>query len=116
MTLNDKTEVTLSKDVRINKKGEKVVTGQKYTIDQGALGNHNFEGFSTSVPDQIEETLNLSELNIQEQFDIPFLVMTSPGEIARTINRITKLEKVDEWVSKLTTKVNQNNTKIKLLE
>ena len=112
----DDSTISLQKDIRVNKNGEKIVDGAKYTIDQGVLGGHSFEGFGASVPDQIEEKLNLSELNIQEQFDMPFLVMASAGEIARTINRITKLEKVDEWVSKLTTKVNQNNTNIKLLE
>lgn len=116
LQLDGSTTVSLKKGVRTSKNGEKVVTGAKYTIDQRSLGKHNFEGFGASVPDQIEKKLNLSELNIQEQFDTPFLVMASAGEIARTINRITKLEKVDEWVSKLTTRVNQNNTKIKLLE
>jgi len=114
--LDDNSNISLSKQVRINKKGNKVVSEAKYTINKGALGVNNFEGFGASVPDQIQEKLNLSELNIQEQFDTPFLVMASAGEIARTINRITKLEKVDQWVSKLTTRINQTNSQSKLLE
>ena len=111
LTLDDNSVVTLSKDIQINKTGDKVIKGTKYTI-----GEDSFEGFGTSVPDQIQEKLNLSELNIQKQFDMPFLVMASAGEIARTINRITKLEKVDEWISTLTTKINSDNQKGKILE
>ena len=116
LILNDNSKIIISKKIRINKKGEKVVSGQTYKFTTNNKEPLVFEGFGASVPDQVEEALNLSELNIQEQFDMPFLVMASAGEIARTINRITKLEKVDEWVSKLTTRVNQNNTNIKLLE
>jgi len=116
--LDNDAEVVLAKDIQINKKGEKIVTNQSYIyiLRKHPYEDFYFEGFGASVPDQVEEALNLSELNIQEQFDTPFLVMASAGEIARTINRITKLEKVDQWVSKLTTRINNNNAESKLLE
>jgi len=48
--------------------------------------------------------------------DSPFLITSSAGEVARVINRITKLEKVDEWQKKLTQKINSTNRDITLTE
>jgi hypothetical protein len=42
--------------------------------------------------------------------------MSSPGEIAKTINRITKLEEVDDWISTLTSNINQSNRDIIRME
>jgi len=35
--------------------------------------------------------------------------MSSPGEVARIVNKITKLEDVDGWVATVTSQINQNN-------
>jgi tetratricopeptide (TPR) repeat protein len=43
------------------------------------------------------------------QADPPFLVASSGGEIAKTINRITRLEEVDDWVAELTSEINSGN-------
>lgn len=59
-----------------------------------------------NVPDRVVTTFNFSELNIQNQLDPPFLILSSPGEVARTINRITKAEKLDKWIKHLNSKTN----------
>lgn len=73
------------------------------------LGKKTFEKVGKKVPDVIKQALNFSELNIQKQLDLPFLITGSGGEIAKTINRITRLEKVDEWTSALTSIINQHS-------
>jgi len=104
-------KVEIIKDVRTTKKGEKELKSTTYNLEvQGE--KFSFTGVGESVPDQVKELLNLSELNDQRQFDSPFLISTSAGEIARTINRITNLEKVDEWVSTLSSKINDVNRSI----
>jgi len=95
------TEISLSKSTQ----------GSTYILDE-----KEFSGFGNEVPDQILRALNIDELNIQKQFDQPFLICSSPGEVARTLNRITQLEKIDEWNSKLTTRVNSANQEIRILE
>lgn len=61
------------------------------------------------VPDRVKDALNISDLNIQWQFDNPFLISTSPGEIARVINEKTKIDEADEWIKAL----NKNITALK---
>lgn len=75
-----------------------------------------FSGTNRDVPDEIVQAFNMSELNIQKQFDQPFLITGSGGEFARTVNRVTKLDKPDEWVSELTRRINETNRETKLLE
>ena len=67
----------------------------------------------SNVPDLATQALNLSEINIQNQLDEHFLITSSPGGVAKTFNRILNIEKVDEYVSKLTTQINTTNTIIK---
>lgn len=107
---NDK--LKLVKKIHVSKVGEKVIDKTEYSLN----GNEPFSGMGDKVPDQILEKLNLSELNRQKQFDQPFLVMSSPGEIGRLINRITKLEAVDTWIGELRSDIDSNNKQIRFLE
>jgi len=67
------------------------------------------------IPDRIVEALNISEINIQTQYDRAFLIMSAASEVARTVNRITNLEEVDTWKSDLTKQINATNQEAKLL-
>ena len=53
---------------------------------------------SSSVPDRISEKLNLSSINFTDQHDPPFLITSSPPEIARTINEITNVQIIDQCI------------------
>jgi len=97
-------EVTID-DVR----GTKTDKGKTYYT----LANDNKFDSGNVVPDLVTQALNLSEINFQDQLSEHFLITSSPGEVARTFNRILNIEKVDEYVSKLTTKINTTNTIIK---
>ncbi|KKL62080.1 hypothetical protein LCGC14_2188780, partial [marine sediment metagenome] len=68
------------------------------------------------VPDQISSLLNFTEINMQGQLDQPFLITSSPGEITRVINRVTKLDEVDDWIRNVTSQVNTANAKIELIK
>lgn len=57
------------------------------------------------VPDRVKDALNISDLNIQWQFDNPFLISTPAGEIARVINEKTKIDEADEWIKTLNKKI-----------
>jgi len=109
--------VEIKKEIKINKEGKKECKATHYVLDDGQ-NEYSFIGVGESVPDQVLQLLNLSELNFQRQFDAPYLISsaTSAGEIARTINRLTNLEQVNEWVSSFTSKINESNRDIIALE
>jgi DNA repair ATPase RecN len=46
-------------------------------------------------PAEVLEALNLTSLNRQEQMEGPFLLASSPGEVARYLNRVVDLEEID---------------------
>jgi len=109
--LEGSNDISVIKSIKVNKDGDKQVTKTAYTI-----GETEFSSPKDQVPDQVVAALNLSELNIQRQFDPPFLVSASGGEIAKTINRITRLEEVDDWVSELTSEINAGNRDVVRME
>lgn len=76
----------------------------------------SFKGIGSDVPDTVKQVLNLNDINIQNQLDQHFLITSSPGEVARTINKIIHLDNIDNWVSNLTAKINGINKQIKLKE
>ena len=112
LILDDSNGIKLSKEIVRDKDGKKRVKSAEYKIDGGEV----YSGVDKQVPDKVTALLNLSEINIQAQHDKPFMITDSPGEVARIINRITRLDEADGWVSDLTKRVNQSNRDIKRLE
>lgn len=104
VTLVDKDGTATNSVTRCKKKG---VNG--YTANDS-----DFPITGTDVPDTVTKMLNLSALSWQDQMDAPFLLSDTPGEVARKLNAVADLEKID------TTLVNINrvvrDTKNSLLE
>jgi exonuclease SbcC len=75
-----------------------------------------FSKVGRDVPDLVKQTLNVSELNVQSQLDSHFLITSSPGIVAKTINRITKFDKIDAWTKKLTRKINSLSAERDMLD
>jgi len=98
---DDSTKVKLILD------GSEIIHSKSDSKESYLLNKKSFEGVGFSVPDEIKNFLNIGLINIQEQLEGPFLITSSPGNIARVVNEITNLDKVDEWVSSLTSKVNE---------
>lgn len=90
-------------------RGTKTDKGKTYYT----LANSSKFDSGSNVPDLVTQALNLNSINFQDQLSEHFLITSSPGEVARTFNRILNIEKVDEYVSKLTTQINTANTIIK---
>ena len=104
---DEETSVELILDngiVNLSKTAKKIV----YSIAH--VGSYSYIG--GSVPEPITQLLNINEINISNQLDTPFLITDSPGEVGKVINRITKIEQVDSWISKLTTKANATKAKV----
>jgi DNA repair exonuclease SbcCD ATPase subunit len=90
---------------------QKTLSPAKYVMDDG----EPFKGFGDDVPEPILKLLNLSEVTIQQQLNPNFLVTSTAGEVAKTLNRITRVEHVDKWVSELVTAINRNKKELDML-
>jgi predicted transcriptional regulator len=62
-----------------------------------------YEAFGQDVPQPIKDKLNLGSLNIQNQFDPPFLLSESPGAVARYLNQVVDLDDIDESIKNVNT-------------
>jgi len=67
-----------------------------YTLD-----NLEFRAFGTDVPEEIANVLNINEINFQQQLEKPFLLDSSPGEIASHFNHIAHLDTIDFAISNI---------------
>jgi len=84
---------------------------QRYIVDGEAL-----TGFGQSVPSRVSEILNLGEINIQFQHDRPYLLFDSPGEVARTLNRVVNLDVIDTALSNAAALQRQNTQDMRTRE
>lgn len=76
---------------------------QEHTVKLEALGG--------DVPKEVSEVLNLTDINMQEQFSPYFLVMDSPGKVGQYINSITKLSELDQVISSIGSKIRATSSK-----
>ena len=67
----------------------------KDKTDQYRLGKMEFTAFGAAIPEEIEQTLNLNEINLQQQLDSPFLLTSSPGDVAKHFNKVAHLDQID---------------------
>jgi hypothetical protein len=66
-----------------------------------SLNGTDFKAFGTDVPEEIQQALNISEINLQAQFDSPFLLDSTPGEVAVHFNRIAHIDQIDVATKKV---------------
>lgn len=60
------------------------------------LGSQELEAIGTAVPEEVSNLLNLDpSINLQSQFESPFLLDSTPGEVSRVLNRVAQLSIID---------------------
>lgn len=65
-------------------------------------GESVFSSFGQAVPEAVLAKLNIDQdISIQAQFDPPFLISQSSGEIARALNKSIGLEDIDSTISQV---------------
>lgn len=69
--------------------------------------------FGQSVPEEIQRALNMDEINLQMQFDQPFLLTSTPGEVARHFNTISKLDTIDVSIKSIKSNIRELEGEIK---
>lgn len=114
------------KDKKGNLSGESkiTITSQKGTLSKSRTKDsttYNINGLELSamgstLPDQVESFFNLSEVNIQRQFDSHFLLSETPGAVAKFFNDLVHLDEIDLYLSAIDKRKRQTSSELKSLD
>ena len=63
------------------------------------INDQVYKAFGSGVPDAVQQTLSVTELNFQEQHDSPFWLSLSASEVSRQLNEIVDLSIIDKALS-----------------
>ena len=99
--------------VKINVDG-KVVERRKGRKNLYSIDGEEFKGFGQSVPEPVSKLLNISDVNIHQQLDTPFLLSESPGEVARYFNRIVNLDIIDRSLTNIRNAIREEGRQLSL--
>jgi len=80
----------------------------KYETDKGF-----FEALRSDVPLPVQEIANITEYNIQTQFQPYFMLQDSPGERAKKLNELVGLDIIDRVFKRINTKLTATKNEIK---
>jgi DNA repair protein SbcC/Rad50 len=75
-------------------------------------GKQEWEAIGTTVPEAVTQALNLSDVSWQSQMDAPFLLSASPGEVARTLNEVADLDKIDSTLVNINRMARDNRAQL----
>jgi DNA repair ATPase RecN len=81
--------------------GKKVVRRRSSVKNEYELDGEIYKGMGSDVPRPVADLMNLDDVNIQEQHDSVFLLSDSAGEIAKKLNRVVNLDKMDIAISNI---------------
>ena len=76
------------------------------------LDDQKYEALGGKIPEDIGSLLNLDELSVQQQHDGVFLLSDSSGEVARKLNRVVNLDKIDVAMKFIDSKKRSTNQQI----
>lgn len=72
-----------------------------------SVNGTELKAFGQNVPDEVTDLLNMGECNFQQQFDSPFLLTKSSGEVSSFFNKIVNLEIIDSAIQKLRSQIRE---------
>lgn len=76
------------------------------------IGKKKYKAFGQSVPEEVSELLNISDVNMQNQLDSPFLLSESSAEVARYFNKIVKLDVIDRSLKNISQRIRSDRHKL----
>ena len=108
----------LIKEMSVTIENENGVVTRKRTKNENQyiVNDKELNVVKSDVPDEVETILNLSETNIQNQQDAPFLISKSSGEVAKYFNKVVRLDIIDRVLSNAESKRRSVNNDIGFTE
>jgi len=101
--------------VRIISGKNKITRSKGKSINVYKLDDKEFKAFGNNVPDEIQQTLNISDINFQGQHDAPFWFCEIPAEVSRQLNAIVNLKVIDDTLSSIDSSLRENRVVIKVI-
>lgn len=107
---NEKGKQDTQMDVIVSKEQGDLRRGKGPDFNGYSLNGKEFTALGKSgLPDEVLAFFNLTEVNIQNQADGPFLLGNTPAEKARFLNDIVDMEEIDSYLSAVDSKKRSNN-------
>lgn len=69
------------------------------------LNGEEFKALNKKVPEKIQQLFSMSDINVQTQFEPPFLITSTSGDVSKLINEMIGLEEMDDMSQKVNTDV-----------
>lgn len=76
------------------------------------LNDKKYKAFGQEVPGDIKSALRMSDINIQNQISLPFMLTMSAGETARYLNEIVNLEDIDKSLSNIQSMLRKETSRL----
>jgi DNA repair ATPase RecN len=83
-----------------------------YLVNPKTKTDLEFKAFKNLIPEDVALAINMDDLNISSQFDQPFLLSDSPGEVARKLNQVSGLSDIDTAIGNIRKQVLANSREI----
>jgi len=77
----------------------------EYRLDKEA-----FKVVGSDVPEKITDFLNLNDISVQGQHDAYFLLQSSPGEVAKKLNKVAGFEIIDSVMKNVKSTITKNTS------
>ena len=91
-----------------------IIRERNNSINSYQVGSSLFTTIGNDVPSEVSSAINISDINCASQFERHFLLMDSPGEVGRTINKVVKLDDIDALISNISSKITSTNKELEI--
>ena len=82
--------------------GDSITRGRDKKGSYYKVNDTEFRAFGAGDPPQeVQALFNMNNINISAQMDAPFLLSSSPGEVAQILNRVVNLDVIDTATSNI---------------
>ena len=109
--------LSITNNLRLNKQQfEALKMLSRASKNLYSLNDEAFASFGQNVPENISAVINMSDNNYQNQFDNPYLLFSSAGEVAEVLNKSIGFEKISLYLSKVNKWIRENNNSLAMNE
>lgn len=86
-------------------------TGQAYSLD-----GKEFKAFNKDVPPEIVKLLNITDVNLQAQFDAPYWFGLSAPQVSKHLNQIVNINIIDDVLTRLSAANRKAHTQVEIAD
>lgn len=111
--IDEKENIKKSTRVTIEIDNNIIIRERNNNFNGYIVNGEKYEALKFDVPEEVKRILNFSDVNIQKQFDRPFLLDDSAGEVAKFFNEIIKIDDIDKMLALVEKKKRKTKSDLK---